>query len=273
MSRPERANVDPVKAIGRLLEECPGSTGLRRWEVFSDWVEAAAVAMANSVEFRADKWAEREEAYQRIVARQGAQNMTRFAEALVQLVNAFEREPGDHLGAIFMREGFGDDRNGQFFTPYEISKVMAGLTAGHEELRSEVAEHGFITMAEPAVGAGGMVIAFAEAMRAAGLNYQQHLWVDAWDVDQTAAQMTYVQLSLMGIPAVVTRGNTLSREVFWRWPTPAHVLGLWSYRLRKPRGAQEAPEEGREDGVQSPPEKAATMSNMTYTQPGLFDHG
>ena len=46
---------------------------------------------------------------------------------------------------------------------------------------------GFITLCEPAVGAGAMVIAAAEAVTAGGHNHQRHMHVTAVDVDTTAA--------------------------------------------------------------------------------------
>jgi len=43
--------------------------------------------------------------------------------------------------------------------------------------------------------------------------------------------MAYVQLSLLGIPAVVVHGNALSLDVWGVWYTPAHVLVGWGELL------------------------------------------
>lgn len=80
-------------------------------------------------------------------------------------------------------------------------------------------------------GAGGMVIAFAKVMLARGYNPQTQLRADCVDIDPVAARMCYIQLSLLGIPARVVIGNSLTlkyqREMytpFWyrvtskRWP-------------------------------------------------------
>jgi hypothetical protein len=45
--------------------------------------------------------------------------------------------------------------------------------------------------------------------------------------------MSYVQLSLLGIPGIVIHGNSLSLEEWSHWVTPAHVFGGWDCRLRK----------------------------------------
>ena len=76
-----------------------------------------------------------------------------------------------------------------------------------------------------------MVIAMAEAMGKAGINYQQHLHVVAQDVDTRAVHMCFLQLSLLHIPAIVVLGNTLSLEVREQWFTPAHIMGLWGVKL------------------------------------------
>lgn len=45
--------------------------------------------------------------------------------------------------------------------------------------------------------------------------------------------MTYLQLSLLHIPAVVVHGNALSLEEWGHWYTPAHILGGWRARLAR----------------------------------------
>jgi hypothetical protein len=39
--------------------------------------------------------------------------------------------------------------------------------------------------------------------------------------------------SLLHIPALVIHGNSLSLEEFGRWYTPAHIMGGWSWKLRR----------------------------------------
>ena len=88
---------------------------------------------------------------------------------------------------------------------------------------------------EPACGAGAMVIALAQAMLAADINYQRHLHVTAVDIDPRAVHMAYIQFSLLHIPAHVMVGNSLSNEVREHWFTPAHILAGWSARLARPQ--------------------------------------
>ena len=93
----------------------------------------------------------------------------------------------------------------------------------------------FITMQEPACGAGGMVLALVKTLIDAGHNPADALWVQCIDIDRTAALMCFVQLTLWHVPAEVVVGNTLTLEMREVWHTPAHHLGFWTNKLRKQR--------------------------------------
>lgn len=216
------------KALVKLLQQCSSRRHL--WEVFSDFVELAALSVANAVDLH--QAPAREERYLRIVKGYEPGEVALFPQMLAELVNALEAEPHDALGMVFGELELGNAARGQFFTPYSICKLMADLSVDVPHMRELIASEGFITVMEPAVGAGAMVIAFADAMSQAGFNRQQHLHVTAIDVDARAAHMAFLQFSLLGIPAVVIVGNTLTLEERECFFTPAHVLGGWAWRLR-----------------------------------------
>jgi hypothetical protein len=44
--------------------------------------------------------------------------------------------------------------------------------------------------------------------------------------------MTYVQLSLLHLPAIVVLGDALRLTTEATWFTPAHVMGGWNHRLK-----------------------------------------
>lgn len=78
-----------------------------------------------------------------------------------------------------------------------------------------------------------MVLAFVKVMLSHGHNPAERLWVQAQDIDRTAAMMCYLQMALWHIPGVVIVGNTIAceaREVFY---TPVHYLGFWHHKLRR----------------------------------------
>ena len=55
-----------------------------------------------------------------------------------------------------------------------------------------------------------MIIATAKEMRDRGINPQRRMDVVAQDLDWKAVYMCYVQLSILGINAIVVQGSTLS---------------------------------------------------------------
>jgi len=199
------------------------------FHVFRDFCELAALAISNATDrVNFDK---REGRYMQIVRAYERDEVQRFAQMLACVVEELEAGMTDCMGELFMALELGDAGKGQFFTPFSVSSLMARLTLG--DLRPHIERAGFVSFNEPAVGAGGMVIAAADAMREAGINYQQTMHVVATDIDATACHMAYIQFSLLHIPAVVIHGNGLNPAESWdEGLTPAHILGGWSARLR-----------------------------------------
>lgn len=217
------------KQLVKLLQ----ANGYRHhlYDVFRDFVELAACALANAIDpIGRDK---REAQYMQVIGKYGTEEQQRFPQMLAELVDAMEEQPGDVLGEVFGELEQGNAARGQFFTPMSICQMMAGLLLDPAHVHATIAEHGFFTVQEPAVGAGAMIIATALHLQSIGINYQQHMHATCVDVDARAVHMAYVQFALLNIPAVVVLGNTLSLETREIWHTPAHILGLWDTKLRR----------------------------------------
>lgn len=173
------------------------------YEIFTDWIEVSALAMANSTCFIHDKhWQTREEKYKTIMNKYSHEEQIKFCEMLAWFVEDIEENPRDVLGEAFMRGGMGADAAGQFFTPFNISLLMA-------EVNVENYKDGEITLSEPSCGSGGGVIAIAVALKNKGINYQNVMKVVAQDLDWRCVYMCYLQLSYMGIDAICVQGDTL----------------------------------------------------------------
>lgn len=216
------------KALIKLLRRASGRYSKR--EVFRDFVTMAAIAVANAVDTRNRE--AREAEYMRIVARYGREEMALFPEMLAMTVEALETEPRDFLGEAFGELELGNSERGQFFTPSDICRLIAGLTIGSQEQLSEIiARRGYASVHEPACGSGAMLIAFSVELAERGVSRSHQLHVHAIDVDRQAALMCYLQLSLLGIPAEIIVGNALTLECEERWFTPAHILGGWQSRI------------------------------------------
>lgn len=219
-----------MKAMKKLIEQNTGSGRRRVAEVFRDYCALTALAFRNSVD--AVGHADREARYLEIAGRYSREELDRFAEITALLAHELGEGLDDVLGKLYMSLDLGNDRLGQFFTPFEVSVLSAKLTV-ERAVADHLSTQPFVTMQEPSCGSGGMIIALAQAMDDEGLSYQRQLHVTAIDLDSTAVHMTYVHLSLLHLPALVVHGNTLTGETTDIWPTPAHILGGWHSKLRR----------------------------------------
>ena len=221
---------DPQKELVKLIGTVAGCR-YGTWEVFSNYVEMAAISISNAIDL-AQRDA-REARYMAIVKGYRPEELQRFPEMLGLLVMALETEVSDVLGKTYHDLELHNKWMGQYFTPFTICQMMAQMTLGDvSDLEAEIAARGFVTAAEPSCGSGAMMLALAAEMRAGGVNYQQHLHITATDVDLKCVHMAFLQLSLLNIPAVVVHGNSLSLEEYSHWFTPAHILNGWDHKLR-----------------------------------------
>lgn len=224
-----------TKEVVALLR---ANTGARRIsQVFDDFVEIFALALRNAVDHRGRQ--EREEQYLQVIQPYSRDELDRFARAFSLVVVEMEREPQDILGRLYMGLELGNSSMGQFFTPHDIARLIAELNL--PGMTEQVQRRGYAELYEPACGAGAFIIATAQAMRQAGMNPQEVLHVTAEDLSVQAVHMIYIHLTLLHIPAVIHRKNTLTQEHYDTWTTAAHLLGGWSWRLRRREPVQTGP--------------------------------
>ncbi len=218
-----------VKLLGSL------ATSRSMYDVWRDWITCMALAIANGVEIQRDRRAAREKEYAEVIGRYPAEAKKVFSTCMGMLVDELETDPRDVLGDLYMALELGNDHAGQFFTPFSICTMIAKIQAGESgegSIAAVAKREGFVTVSEPAIGGGAMVIAFALAARSAGVEPTTHMHVTGVDVDRKVLMSAYVQLSLLGIPAILIWGNSLTLEEHEQWFTPMHVWGGWGIRLR-----------------------------------------
>lgn len=215
-----------------IVKLLAANTGAKRIsEVFDNFVEMAALALRNAVDVRgSEAWEAREGQYLQIAGRYSRAELDRFAHALALVTVEMEREPCDVLGRLYMELELGNERLGQYYTPYDIAQLMAEMQI--DSVVEQVQKDGFANVYEPSCGAGAFMVALSQAMLEHGLNPQTQLHVTAEDIAPQAMHMIYVQLTLLHIPAVVRRCDVLTLETFESWPALAHVLGGWGRKLR-----------------------------------------
>lgn len=221
---------DPHQAaLGKVLRDIGYRHGL--WQVFRDFVAMGAIALSNATDKR--NFEAREAEYMTIVGRYTKDEANELARGFAHVVMGLEAAGfADFLGSLYMSLELGDAWKGQYFTPYTISRLMAGISMG-DKATTEIEAKGFIEVMDPCIGGGAMVVAAAHAMFDSKINYQKFMHATGVDIDIVAVHMAYIQLSLLHIPAVIYHGNSLSLEVWSIWRTPAHTLGFWDHKFRR----------------------------------------
>lgn len=213
------------------------------WQVWEDLMTVMACSICNAVDRRKETFERRERQYERSIANLGGLDIP--VQIFNTVVMALEENPNqDFLGKLYMNLDLGNHWHGQFFTPYHVSECMAKMTIG-EECRKEIEEKGYVSVCDPCVGGGAMLIAAAEAFRECKINYQSSVVFVGQDIDPVVAKMAYIQLSLLGCPGYIIIGDSLmnpqtgpvlfpqEREGQELWITPLFMHEIWEMRRTK----------------------------------------
>ena len=212
-----------VKLIGQLSHK------YSVWHVFEDFVAMAAISISNTVD-----WLHREArqaTYTDIAAKYDTKDGELFPQMMVHLVGELERHTDsldDVLGSVFHELELHNKYKGQFFTPQCVCNFMGIISLADSD--PAVTEKGHLTVCEPCAGSGAMILGFANAMQKNGFDYQRQMVVTATDIDLKCVYMSYLQMSLYGIPAVVIHGNSLTLQEWSRWYTPVYMIDGWVWR-------------------------------------------
>lgn len=236
------APINPTQARADFMRAFKETAPYKhRYEVWRDFITMAACALHNGL-FKEET---REAEYLQIVKGYKSDDQHQFPKLLGLIITILDSEPRDILGPLYMELEIANKNAGQFFTPPELSELMARINFG--ETLEILDDQPFIMLSEPACGAGGMVLACVKVLTEQGHDPSQRLWVQCIDDDRVAALMCYIQLTLWNVPAEVIVGNTLTGERREIWYTPAHHLGFWDAKLRNRKPAQQLGENPEPD--------------------------
>jgi hypothetical protein len=198
-------------------------------QVFQDACRMMALAIHSALlcfDPAAKERAERE--YAELVEKHGKENEAAFAQLFSAVAQKLEVTRTDFLGEVMTRMGATNKSTSQFLTPVDVSRMMARMTFERAEkpVPGEI-----VNLSDPCCGAGVLLIEGANAFIDAG-GRQGDILIRAEDLDYNAFNIAFVQLSLLGFAAVVTRMDSLSREVFeGPWYTPGYFLHAMPMRL------------------------------------------
>lgn len=225
--------IPDVKEIIKLVNQASHRVNPNKF--LSDTFECGAIAVSNQFDF--PKAEQREEHYKQIMNAYEPKERELMAEAFAKiyaLLSSVVYDDGkfnDWLGELFMQTGIGNKHNGQFFTPYHISSFCAKASIDESVVRQNQQDNEIITINDPTCGAGGMLVAALETLdRDYHFNYAYNCFMLGEDIDIRCVHMTYLQLSLAGVPAIVKHTNSLTRETWDVWKTPAFLMQYMRFR-------------------------------------------
>lgn len=197
------------------------NSSMSRGECFSRFLNMLAMSLeqANN-RFFGSLDEELETAYMR--EKNTSKNPSEYSRALGILTTALSDFRGDFLGGFASYiGGLEKDHKGQCFTPFELCELLAKIMIPDDFKPQKLP----LKIQEPACGGGAIIIATAERLRAVGLSGRDFYFV-ANDIDEKCAKMTYIQCTLLDIPAVIYTGDTLKMDFRKCRPTLSFLINF-----------------------------------------------
>lgn len=209
---------DFVKCVERA------SRHRRQQEVFADMVRAMSLSMEGATVTDTEIAAGIEREYADIRARYAADEFAEFPKALALTMAALETAREDFLGHALEALGASNTHNGQFLTPVCVSRMMSAMLYPTVD---NYTPGEIVKLNDPACGTSVLLIEGAERLLEKGVR-QGDLLVIAGDIDSRACDASYVQLSLLGYPAIVRHMDALAMR---RISRDRYTIGYFLHRL------------------------------------------
>lgn len=202
------------------------------WTVFQDFLSIASISISQPTLKIMEEdalWEKREKEFLSITMKYSKDEVKLFTEILAKLFMCLTNKSEDVLGQVFTKLNLNNKWKGQFFTPQHISDAMAKMIM--LDCDKEIKSKGYLTVCDPCCGGGSLIIGAYNALIEKGYKVEEIMYAECQDIDIRACQMTYIQLSLLGIPACVKLGNSLTGEVKEAYFTPMFFINKWYDKL------------------------------------------
>lgn len=187
-----------TKEVLKHLEKLT-SRGNSHYKVFEDFLNLAVYAFTGN-----------NEKYMEVVGRYnnlyeaGNRDIDHFANALGELMLQMSKTDEELLGEIYMQWNTSNKFMGQFFTPNNVAKLMAGITK----------PSGMVL--DPACGAGIMLV---EANRAMRLEDRRNAFFVGQDIDDTCVKMCALNMLFFNMNGYAIQGDSLALQYNYGYRT------------------------------------------------------
>jgi len=165
------------------------------YDLYRDWLEAVWAFLNIPAE---------PEAYKKTLdryTREQGEELGRLFSLYAQAAEELRFQ--DILGELFMQLDLKSVRAGQFFTPWHIAEMMARMQFGPKPFQETVERQGYVSVMDPAVGSGVMLLAFAKVVHdALGWDGLAKLRLYGTDIDERCILMCRIQLRMNCLDSV-----------------------------------------------------------------------
>lgn len=200
--------------IKKSIEQLGIKHGTRK--VFEDFIICCSYAIANATIYNQ----EREDEYLNIIKKYSEDELEIIPKMFAALVEEFNKEKfEDILGNIYEDFDFSSKSKGQFFTPLHICKLMSQITFNKDTAKETIDKQGYISINDPCCGSGRLLLANLDTLKDNNIDLDK-VYFEAGDISKLCCCMTYLNLSLLGMNAIVKQQDTLTGEVYDFYITP-----------------------------------------------------
>lgn len=224
-----------MENIIKLMEFSHGKYDKK--SIFKDLVMLETY-LINTILIGEDKYADK---FNQIMKAYPFEDQKELMNILITLTEIYNKQtaPFDIIGQIYSNLQFDNRNIGQVFTPTYTSDMMAQILVGYGDIEKSIKELGYVVVEDSACGAGGLILSYAREVKKQGYDTSKYLFAKACDIDYLSTYMTFIQLSLYDIPAMVVNGDTLKEEFNFVLYTPQYYINGWKEELKeKLRGAK-----------------------------------
>jgi len=187
-----RTEIPACEKLARGFERNGVFPHMHSYELYRNWLDAtwAFLDAANDPQ-----------GFKECLDRHSHEEAAEFGRLFGVYMDAVEEMPfRDILGELFMRLNLNAANNGQVFTPKDVAEMMARMQFSREHFESLVREKGVVSVVDPAVGSGALLLAFAKVVHDElgrwGVN---RLRLYGTDIDARCVLMCRIQLRMNGL--------------------------------------------------------------------------
>lgn len=184
-----------LKPFATYLEELAYHKS--RFDIFNDFLTMMVCALSMG---------QKEEEYLRTVKGYSRDELDIFCKAFASVVMEMEYHPLTDPFGDYFQEHISHGHNGQFFTPYNVCDLMAGIV---QECNNGQEDGSAKKINDPACGSGRLILSSAK--------YDRTSYFVGCDISETCCKMTLINMCLNSLQGEVHHIDTLGQTTWRQW--------------------------------------------------------